>query len=50
MPGVVRVQKRFRELDGWVSKALNTSGKAKAAPPKKEVVKEVPISTKKRPG
>lgn len=31
-----------------LANALNTSGKAKAAPPKKEVVKEVPISTKKK--
>ena len=28
------------------AEALNTSGKAKAAPPKKEVVKEVPVAKK----
>eukprot|EP00434_Breviolum_minutum_P009587 symbB.v1.2.008440.t1/scaffold530.1/size191304/8 len=30
-----------------LANALNTSGKAKAAPPKKEVVKEVPVAKKK---
>eukprot|EP00438_Fugacium_kawagutii_P018418 Skav227175 [mRNA] locus=scaffold1396:123115:124913:+ [translate_table: standard] len=31
-----------------LANALNTSGKAKAPPPKKEVVKEVPVAKKPR--